>query len=131
MVVEVDVAADGGVQVLVGRKRLPVIQIGLHRFVPGFHVRVVVHAVGAVDRLREAGTLQLSLEVTGDELDAAVGMEHGSLCRLSCAQRRMHTWTAVGLGSAYGPCGCARSMPRRRVRAGSAATAATRRSPMR
>lgn len=61
MVVEVDVTADSDVQILVGHERASAIQVGLHRLVPGVHVRVVAHAVGPADRLREACTTQLAL----------------------------------------------------------------------
>lgn len=61
MIVEIHVAANGVLQAVVAVESLPVIEVGLHRLVPGFHVRVVGHATRSIGRLHEAGTLQLML----------------------------------------------------------------------
>jgi len=88
VIVKVDVISDGGVQGVVAVECQPMIEVGLHRLVPGFHVRVVVHALGSIRRLHETGALELPFEIGGHELDATVAVEEGAVAGLAGPQRR-------------------------------------------
>ena len=63
MVVEVDIVLNRETKGAVVAEATAVVHVRLHRLVPGFQVRVVVHPSWPVGGLDEAGGAQLSLEI--------------------------------------------------------------------
>jgi len=87
VVVEVDIVPNGQTEGTVVVEATAVVHVRLHRLVPGFHVRVIVHASWPVGGLEEAGSMQPLLEVASDELDSAIAVEQRARRRSAGTQR--------------------------------------------
>jgi hypothetical protein len=61
--------------VSIGAEALAMVHIGLHRFEPRFHVRVVVHAPRPIHAWYELRPPQVSLGFASEILDASIRME--------------------------------------------------------